>query len=451
MIHSGEHVQSAWVQMKSFQQWLIAPAAIGLIGPLQVNANEININDIADYASSSTEISTSQFSDVFPGDWAYTALEKLSERQGCIDQSIESGQPLTRYEAAALINLCLEGGIASSDSNAIRLSNEFGTEMAILKGRIDGLEYKIEELRAGAFSSATKMSGGSVFTTGFVDNAATADNKLTVEYNYTIDLNSSFTGMDNLYAGLEAGNQNQLVMDSSVTGGNGLQVASLYYEFPVGNFTVTAGPRFDQDDVISATTSIYSSAFRLGEMPWGTAGDTGAGVGVSYVADNGWNGSVNLLTQDGSAEVSTIGLFTEEATDMYTASIGYDGGNWGGGVVATTEDQTATDTKDKSLGAGVYFRPDGFPSISMAFDRLDNEDGTNSRDFMIGVDHGLGSGVLSAAYQARDNQGTNTANYEVYYNYPINDGVSVQGGIFSQEQAAVDNTQGFIVETFFKF
>jgi len=323
--------------------------------------------------------------------------------------------------------------------------------LAPLAANADVTEYKGEDLSAGAFASATKMSGGSVFTTGFIDTAATANNKLTIEYNYTVDVNTSFTGSDNLHVGIEAGNQNQLVMDSSVTGGNGLSVASLYYEFPVGDFAITAGPLFDQDDVISATTSIYSSAFRLGEMPWGTAGDTGAGVGVSYVANNGWNGSVNFLSQVGSGDVSTVGAFTEEGTDMYSASIGYDAANYGGGVLYTAEDQVASDTKDESLGAGVYFRPDGFPTISISLDRLDDEDGNNSTDFMVGLDHPVGDGTLSAAWQARDTQGVDTTNYEVYYNYPINDGVSVQGGIFSEEVANVDNTQGFIVETFFKF
>ena len=224
-----------------------------------------------------------------------------------------------------------------------------------------------KDLNAGAFASATKMSGRSVFTTGFIDNAATDDNKLTSEYNYTIDLNTSFTGMDNLYVGVEAGNQNDLAMDSQVNNGNNtLNVASLYYEFPVGDFTVTAGPLFDQDDVISATTSIYSSAFRLAEMPWGTAGDLGAGVGLSYIADNGWNGSINLLSQN--AGDSTQGAFTEQSTDMYTASIGYDGSNYGGGIVYTAEDQVASSTKDESYGAGIYFRPDGFPTISIALD-----------------------------------------------------------------------------------
>jgi len=335
--------------------------------------------------------------------------------------------------------------------------------LAPLAANADVVEYKSEDLSAGAFASATKMSGGSVFTTGFIDTATTANNKLTSEYNYTIDLNSSFTGMDNLYAGIEAGNQDELVLDSSITGGNGLSVSTLYYEFPVGDFTVTAGPRLNQDDVISATTSIYSSAFRLAELPWGSAGDNGAGVGVAYLADNGWNASVNLLSQNDpngnanendGANVATVGAFTEEGTDQYTISLGYDAANYGGGVVYTAEDQIgvdATDTKDKSIGAGVYFRPDGFPTISLTIDKLDNEDGNNSTDFMIGLDHEVGSGTLSAAWQARDAAGTDLTNYEVYYNYPINDGMAVQGGVFSNEVNGADNTEGFVVETFFSF
>jgi len=323
--------------------------------------------------------------------------------------------------------------------------------LAPLAANADVLEYKSEDLSAGAFASATKMSGGSVFTTGFIDTANTANNKLTTEYNYSVDINSSFSGLDNLHVGLEAGNQGELVMDSAINSAsaNAVEVASLYYEFPVGGFQITAGPLLDQDDVISATTSIYSDSFRLTSMPWGTAGDTGAGVGVAYVADNGWNGSFNVLSVAGNN--STVGMFTEEAADQYTASVGYDAANYGGGVIYTSEDQTATDTVDESIGLGAYFRPDGFPTISLAYDKLRDENGQDSKDFLIGLDHSVGSGTLSAAYQAADRAGTTTTNYEVYYNYPVNDGVSVQGGLFSEEVSGADNTQGFIVETFFSF
>ena len=78
--------------MKLFQQLLVAPAALGLLAPLAVdasrsaNAAELNINGVSDYAASSLGssleqvTSISQFSDVYPTDWAYQALSNLIER-----------------------------------------------------------------------------------------------------------------------------------------------------------------------------------------------------------------------------------------------------------------------------------------------------------------------------------------------------------------------------------
>ena len=422
--------------MKLFQQLLVAPAALGLLAPLAANAAEVNINDVAGYATPSADVTTAQFSDVVPGDWAYTALQNLSESYGCVDnaytQNLKSGQALTRYEAAALVNACLEGGIASADvsADATRLSNEFGTEMAILKGRVDGLEYKVQELSAGQFSSSTKMSGGAVFTTGFVDTGASStDNKLTSEYNFTIDLNTSFTGSDDLYVGIAQGNQDDLALDSAEAASS-LTIHSLFYTFPVGDFQVTAGPLLDQDDVISATTSVYSGAFRLGAMPWGNDGDTtGAGAAISWADDSGFNATFSTVSSD-SADASK-GMFTTEGADKYTVAFGYDTDNYG----------------------GVYFTPDGLPTISVAYDTLSDTDATDSSNFLIGLDYPVGPGTASIAYQSVDTSGTTTSNYEAYYNYPVNDGVSVQGGVFVEENATagVDDTTGYIVETFFSF
>ena len=63
--------------MKLFQKLLVAPAALGLLAPLAANAAEVNINDVAGYATPSADVTTAQFSDVVPGDWAYTALRIL--------------------------------------------------------------------------------------------------------------------------------------------------------------------------------------------------------------------------------------------------------------------------------------------------------------------------------------------------------------------------------------
>ena len=62
----------------------------------------------------------------------------------------------------------------------------------------------------------------------------------------------------------------------------------MYYAFPIGDLSVTAGPLLDQDEVIAATTSAYSDAFRLGSMPYSLAGgETDPGVGFAYSNDNG--------------------------------------------------------------------------------------------------------------------------------------------------------------------
>ncbi|QNI52248.1 putative porin/ P stress induced [Synechococcus sp. RS9915] len=70
--------------MKLFQQLLVAPAALGLLAS-GANAADLNINGVSDYAASEEQVtSITQFSDVYPTDWAYQALANLIERYGCV-------------------------------------------------------------------------------------------------------------------------------------------------------------------------------------------------------------------------------------------------------------------------------------------------------------------------------------------------------------------------------
>ena len=48
-------------------------------------------------------------------------------------------------------------------------SNEISEDLAILKGRVDGLEVQQNQYEAGAFSDTTTMDGKAVFTLGAVD------------------------------------------------------------------------------------------------------------------------------------------------------------------------------------------------------------------------------------------------------------------------------------------
>ena len=82
--------------MTFVQQLLVAPAALGLLVPLAVvntpaaNAAELNINGVSDYAASASGnsldqvTSVTQFSDIYPTDWAYQALATLVETYGCV-------------------------------------------------------------------------------------------------------------------------------------------------------------------------------------------------------------------------------------------------------------------------------------------------------------------------------------------------------------------------------
>ena len=157
--------------MKLFQQLLVAPAALGLLAS-GANAAELNINGVSDYAASADQVtSVTQFSDVYPTDWAYQALAGLVETYGCVagypNGTFRGNRAMTRYEAAALLNACLDRVTEVTDELR-RLLKEFETELAILKGRIDGLEARVGELEATQFSTTTKLKGKADFFFGGV-------------------------------------------------------------------------------------------------------------------------------------------------------------------------------------------------------------------------------------------------------------------------------------------
>ena len=182
--------------MKLFQQLLVAPAALGLLAPVAANAAELNINGVSDYAASSEQVtSITQFSDVYPTDWAYQALSNLIERYGCVagypNGTYRGNRAMTRFEAAALLNACLDRVTEVTDELK-RLMMEFEKELAILKGRVDGLEARVGELEATQFSTTTKLKGKTTFVLGAstasssVDSAADAYNASTgaTTFNY---------------------------------------------------------------------------------------------------------------------------------------------------------------------------------------------------------------------------------------------------------------------------
>ena len=95
------------------------------------------IDELKAWRSHNQVTSVNQFSDVRPTDWAYQALSNLVEKYGCVagypNGTYKGGQAMTRYEAAALLNACLDRVTEVTDELQ-RLMDEFKKELAVLKG-----------------------------------------------------------------------------------------------------------------------------------------------------------------------------------------------------------------------------------------------------------------------------------------------------------------------------
>ncbi|NJM27535.1 MAG: iron uptake porin, partial [Pseudanabaena sp. RU_4_16] len=150
-----------------------APTDTKVLQEISQTSNEVQVNQTAQVTS------VSQLSDVKPTDWAFTALQSLVERYGCIagypDKTYRGQRAMTRFEFAAGVNACLDkineiltAGLADKvskeDLAAVqKLQEEFAAELAALKGRTDALEAKTAQLEAQQFSTTTKLTGLAVF------------------------------------------------------------------------------------------------------------------------------------------------------------------------------------------------------------------------------------------------------------------------------------------------
>jgi hypothetical protein len=211
----------------------------------------------------------------------------------------------------------------------------------------------------------------------------------------------------------------------------------------------------DQDDVVAATTSAYSDAFRLGSMPFSLAGsETGPGIAVAYSNDSGIVASASFVSTGGAD--STVGIGADDGDDVATFTLGYNGDGFGGGLVLATNDGDAGTAGYDTLGGGIYYSPESIEAtISVAYDTIDPETGADQSDLFVGIDYEVGPGTLSAAYNSTDvdgNSALDSTGFEVSYTYPLNDNVTITPGFFTVEDTSTgDDDSGVVVETAFSF
>jgi len=372
--------------MNLFQKFLLAPAALGLMAPVAASAADLNIAGVSQYGSDEQVTSITQFSDVKPTDWAYQALSNLIERYGCVagypNGTYKGGQAMTRYEAAALLNACLDRVTEVTDELK-RLMKEFEKELAVLKGRVDALEAKVGELEATQFSTTTKLKGIATFVLGgnnysgsntaYANALKNTQGALTFNYDVRLNFDTSFTGKDLLRTTLRAGNFGNTAYGNGVLPNNALEVAfqencgtnvdcgdvvavnRLFYQFPAGDFTFTVGGRVRQDDMLALWPSVYPAdtvldVFTYAGSPAAYSLNLGSGAGVWY-QKNGFSASINYVAQNGqngnpTADVYPVvagnnanntngGIGTAASAETFTAQLGYAGSNWGAAVAYT--------------------------------------------------------------------------------------------------------------------
>ncbi|WP_413441366.1 iron uptake porin [Synechococcus sp. MIT S1220] len=405
--------------MKLFQQLLVAPAALGLLAPVAANAADINVDAMAEYAPSSRKeqvTSITQFSDVYPTDWAYQALANLIERYGCVagypNGTFSGNRAMTRYEAAALLNSCLDSVTELTDDLA-RLIKEFERELAIIRGRVDGLEARVGELEATQFSTTTKLKGSTHWVFGAAkyhgsgkDAMAAAAGATTFSYDLRLALETSFTGKDSLVTRLRSGNMNNIFggtgvglfgQEYGVDTGNVVVIDRLFYSFPVGDdFTIVGGPRVRMDNMLPLWPSAYPSDMTMDFFTYAGAPGAynlalGGGAGIwwkpgdfsistSYLSTNANNG---CPTNDGTCDGGGIG--TDAAGMSATTQIAYAPENWGiaaaytkasgsngvglygGNATRGAELMSLTDGQTNSFGVSAWWMPEDsgwIPSVS---------------------------------------------------------------------------------------
>jgi len=386
--------------MKLFKSLLIAPATLGLLAPMSVTANELNLAEVSGYSSSEEVQNISEF---------------------------------------------------------------YPKELAVTNSRVDGLEARMNNMEAGSFSETTTASFSADFMLGAVDDTPSADSGNTGEgsqsimggYSFQIDLNTSFTGDDSLDISIDAGNSGTagIAEFDGNSSGDTLTVDGVSYSFPVGDATIMVGDNTDGSALFTTACAYGGPSNTLDDCGNVNAGITngGAMAGASYDFGNGFTAAVGYAGPEG-------GIMTEESDDAYGVNAAYSGDNYG---VSLTYGVLETGTDEDTFTAiNAYYTPEGFPSISVGYEI--GEDGSKTtldelESFFVGLtfeEVGPGSAGIAMGTKTPTIEGSDEEYmYEAYYSYPVNDGMTITPLIFIKEVATTgsDDETGVMVKTSFSF
>jgi Carbohydrate-selective porin, OprB family/S-layer homology domain len=398
----------------------LLPLVAGVSFAPSASAADETMQQMLDYSAThlaeAQVTSVSQLSDVKPTDWAFQALQSLVERYGCIagypDRTYRGNRAMTRYEFAAGLNACMDRVnelIAASTKDMAtkedlatlqKMQEEFATELAEIRGKVDGLEVKVATLEKQQFSTTTKLKGEVIFgvsgligerravASPAVPTAATPAVSENTVFSSRVRLkfDTSFTGQDLLHTQLEAGN---IVNFSTASGTNMARLGfdgdstnnvfldELYYRFPIGDrlkVQVDAFKTEYYDGLITALSPFQSSGSgavsRFGRFnPLLRAGVQGAGITAAYKLNDKISIEGGYISDTGSNDPTdknglfngsnkVIGQVVFKPTDKIQVAAAYAHSYYGTGEVGLTA----------STGSGFANRP--FNNVATTADEI---------------------------------------------------------------------------------
>ena len=377
--------------------------------------------------------------------------------------------------------------------------NDVKEDLAKINSRVDGLEARQNNFQAGAFSDTTTMDGKAVFSVGALDSPegeSTLIDSTIFQYMYVMNLNTSFTGDDNLYVRIKTGNGDTdtvsnktqkyaafneysygTYLSSANQNGDSLKVDKLWYTMPLGDsFTFTAGPKIENYYMHGTTPSIYKPVlkqFTLGGNASAYGASTSPGAGLTWTGDNGLAVSTNFTTQGGS-------LLVDDAKTSWATQVGYTKPQYSVSAIINQKYNGWTDSyfttstgkarggdgSSTNVGLRAWWRPaetgSATPSVSVGFDtsEIDASSNSNTTMYFVGLnwqDIFQADDRIGLAFgqpQKNESETTDPFAWEAYYSFQVNDSVNVTPAVFggsNRNGSAAGDITGVVVETTFKF
>ncbi|GIR26782.1 MAG: hypothetical protein CM15mP40_13900 [Alphaproteobacteria bacterium] len=312
-----------------------------------------------------------------------------------------------------------------------------------------------------------------------------------------MNLNSSFTGDDNLYIRLKTGNGAGWMaekdeggyLSSTNTGADEIKVDKIWYTFPIGERqTVWIGPRIENYYMHATTPSLYSPTlkqFTLGGNAAAYGASTNSGLGWAYKFDNGFAVSSNVVSKQNGT--TNKGFLTKESEHSWATQVGYTQNQYSISAIvnmkyngwedeyfstqtgqsrASVSGSPASDSTN--IGLRAWLRPEEsgsvIPSISVGYDTSSIQYGADNVDSTDMWFAGFGwadmfqpddkIGVAFGQPQKREDETSDPFAWEAYYAFKANDYTEYRTTVFGgtdRNGTANDDISGVVFQTTFKF